>query len=1268
MEDRVQTKQVDGSPTKGRRRITAAFVFASLLVACSGPEGKAPAVERRELAHRSGAGQAVLETEQTLFEAASVRPVAVGPDGYVAVTNTPDNSIEIFRPTHHGAEGCGSVKVGMRPVAAAWVGDDVWVVNHLSDSISVVELERRRCRGFVSRTLQVGDEPRDIVVAKNRRGKDYVFVTTAHRGQNVVNADGSPRDPELTRPGVGRADVFVFDPDRLGVRGREAPLEIFNFFTDTPRALAVGDHKVYVAGFFSGNQTAVVRYQLVIDRGRRSYRELDADGDFEIDDAETAFIEGGYPAVRGHGRCVSTQSIVAPLSTNDFIMDVCVETDPDDSYRPIAIHPQTPGVVTDTCSCTNAIGELQRTPPLIVRFFDEAAICGDDYSSELGGCWLEPPERDDLAGLRSAQQWNAAVPFALPDKDVFTIDLADRPVISSEVYRHVGTTIFGMAVHPQSGKIFAGNLEARNHVRFEGPGEGEGQDAAHGNTTVRGHIAESRITVIDTALAQVQPVHLNEHIDYSKCCAPAPNAETERSLAFPVQVAITDQRDRKGRPRARQNLYVAALGSDKVAVIPTNRLENAEEGALVQDESMHIDVTGGPTGLAIDERRDRLYVLARFSNDLVVIDTESREILGREHLENPEPKSVIEGRRFLYDARLSSSHGDSACFSCHIFGDLDGLAWDLGDPNSVEVQNLGPFFSKPEILSPPLTSHFLALKGPMTTQSFRGMANHGAMHWRGDRRSAEPESSQPDSGAFDEVAAFQAFNVAFPGLTGRSELLSDEDMTKFTNFVLQLTYPPNPIRALDDSLDEQQKVARNIYFGCDVTDESMERGECVDGRNIEAETLACNCANPPRFLLGLEARPDYCPPDPQCTLALSDFQNTCHGCHALDPDANAEFGVAKPGFFGSNGLYTNDAVAHILKIPHLRNAYQKVGMFGSYKTPDGIGLTSIADSVLGARRGGLLATQNQHVGDQIRGFGFTHAGEEDTMFHFFSLTGFVRSPSPSEFFPNDNAAGFEPVLPVDPAACFDAQLPSLNEAFLAQLASPSELGQLGVWLGALSDPNSSPEARAAAGLGLATFIAGLPPENPGSVFQLLPLEAAVGQLALPLLACGNVPDSATLTTLGCFDLETGAGCQEWIDLVRGCSLWGATLEELLPNGTQACIASGILEKSAMESFVFAFDNNVKPIVGQQVTITRASRPASQERLDLLLDRADVGDCDLVAVGPKGTYLYEEGRWMRRGRKSSNLSRVLEQERVLTFTALAPGEGPRQLRRYADNHD
>ena len=61
----------------------------------------------------------------------------------------------------------------------------------------------------------------------------------------------------------------------------------------------------------------------------------------------------------------------------------------------------------------------------------------------------------------------------------------------------------------------------------------------------------------------------------------------------------------------------------------------------------------------------------------------------------------------------------------------------------------------------------------MTTQSLRGMANHGPMHWRGDRTGGnDAPSAQPDSGTFDEDAAFKKFNVGVRRLLGRSAPLT----------------------------------------------------------------------------------------------------------------------------------------------------------------------------------------------------------------------------------------------------------------------------------------------------------------------------------------------------------------------------------------------------------------------------------------------------------------------------------------------------------------
>jgi hypothetical protein len=279
-------------------------------------------------------------------------------------------------------------------------------------------------------------------------------------------------------------------------------------------------------------------------------------------------------------------------------------------------------------------------------------------------------------------------------------------------------------------------------------------------------------------------------------------------------------------------------------------------------------------------------------------------------------------------------------------------------------------------------------------------------------------------------------------LLGRTAELSPDQMQAFTDFILQITYPPNPIRNLDNSLTPAQQAGRDFFFG----------------------------------------------------VTIGPVGGTCESCHRIDPGANPSEGPFA-GFFGTDGRSAFEAEPQLLKVPQLRNMYQKVGMFGTATTVGSLG-------------------PDPFLGDQVRGFGFRHDGARPTLFRFSS--------------------GF--------------------------------------------DVNAG---------------------NP---------------VGLPI-----TPDSA-----------------------------------------QA--------KRNMEQFMLAFDTNLAPIVGQQVTLTAATQRAVSPRIDLLMARADAGECDLVAKGrirDEIGFLYLGGGRFQADRRA--LPPILDRDlrrlvtatgAELTYTCVPPGSGRR----------
>ena len=138
-----------------------------------------------------------------------------------------------------------------------------------------------------------------------------------------------------------------------------------------------------------------------------------------------------------------------------------------------------------------------------------------------------------------------------------------------------------------------------------------------------------------------------------------------------------------------------------------------------------------------------------------------------------------------------------------MFADLDGIAWDLGNPAGKNIDYpLGLMHDDP--IEPRQSLH--PLKGPMLTQSLRGLIGTAPFHWRGDRC-----GSPADPG--DDVLSFKDFNPAFIDLLGRKEKIPVSAMESFAQFVFTIRYPPNPNQHLDKSMNSELQAGFDFFTG-----------------------------------------------------------------------------------------------------------------------------------------------------------------------------------------------------------------------------------------------------------------------------------------------------------------------------------------------------------------------------------------------------------------------------------------------------------------------
>ena len=173
-----------------------------------------------------------------LFSSPQVNAIALTPDGqWLLVANTTSATVSIYKPKGYGLIHLGDVRVGIDPVGIAmrppaFAGDRqlALVTNHISDSISVIDVDQggvvQTLQAFDANGVTTTDAPTGVVFA----GPDRAFVALDDRNEVlVIDFDGS-----------GRATL---NPERLFITAQ------------APRAMAVVGDRLLVGAFESGNHT-----------------------------------------------------------------------------------------------------------------------------------------------------------------------------------------------------------------------------------------------------------------------------------------------------------------------------------------------------------------------------------------------------------------------------------------------------------------------------------------------------------------------------------------------------------------------------------------------------------------------------------------------------------------------------------------------------------------------------------------------------------------------------------------------------------------------------------------------------------------------------------------------------------------------------------------------------------------------------------------------------------------------------------------------------
>ncbi|MCB9853731.1 MAG: beta-propeller fold lactonase family protein [Phycisphaerales bacterium] len=693
------------------------------------------------------------------WETPHVHPLDITPDGSrLLAVNLADARLEILNIDSGMPILIDSVPVGIDPVSVrARTNSEAWVVNQISDSISIVDLDL----GLVIRTLDTDDEPADVVFSP---ASQRAFVSCSQADTVLV------------------FDLTAMDapPTRISIEGEDPRALVFN----------AARNEVCVAVFESGNRSTI--------------------------------LGGGSTMANGFPRNVVS--------------------DPAGPYGGMNPPPN------DGPNFTPAQKPGNPSPPPVGLIVKQNSA--GDWMDDNNGDWT-----DLVSGANAAL--SSRVPnWELIDNDVAIIDAATLDVRYATGLMNICMAI---GINPGSGDITVVGTDATNQVRFE--------------PVLRGRFLRVNLGRVDAASgATIAVSDLNQHLTYGTTIpfVSIPQSERDKSLGDPRAI-VWNSTGTRG--------YVAGMGSNNIAIIDD---AGTRVGRIDDANDITIDVGDGPTGLALDESRDRLYVLNKFSATISVIDTTTESEVDQIALHDATLSAIKIGRKHLYDTHKNSGLGHIACASCHVDSRMDRLAWDLGDPSGDMRsfnQNCAPGNN---------CDDWHPMKGPMTTQTLQDIIGLEPHHWRGDRTGIEE------------------FADAFAVLQGDDAPLPPNEMQEFENFLGTIHFPPNPYRNFNNTLPNNVPLPGHFTTGrFGPAGQPLPNGNAVNGLNAYR------------------------------TAALDGVQ--CVTCHTLPTGAGPDARLVgfPPSFqpvpVGPDGehhiaIVSVDGSTNVsIKIPQLRNQYDKVG-------------------------------------------------------------------------------------------------------------------------------------------------------------------------------------------------------------------------------------------------------------------------------------------------------------------------------------------------------